>query len=77
MTLIEFLRTKTSARELCVICESGWTVATFWIDYEDLFCRYVDYKLGERKVRRDYWDYLEIVNENNACIKIPCHYIEV
>lgn len=77
MTLREFLRTKTNARELCVIRESGWIVATFWIDYEDLFCRYVDRNLGERKVKLDCWDYISIVNDNNACIKIPCHYIEV
>ena len=77
MILREFLRTKTNAQELCVICEDGWAVATFWIDYEDLFCRYLDRKLGDKKVKRDYWDYLPIVNANNACIKIPCHYIEV
>jgi hypothetical protein len=52
-------------------------MATFWIDYEDLFCGYLDRKLGERKVKLDCWDYLTIVNGNNACIKIPCHYIEV
>jgi hypothetical protein len=77
MTLREFLRTKTNARELCVIRESGWIVASFWIDYEDLFCGYLDNKLGERKVKLDCWDYIPIVNDNNACIKIPCHYIEV
>jgi len=77
MTLREFLRTKTNARELCVIRESGWIVATFWIDYEDLFCGYLDKTLGERKVKLDCWDYLTIVNKNNAEMKIPCHYIEV
>jgi hypothetical protein len=77
MTLREFLRTKTNARELCVIRESGWIVAAFWIDCEDLFCGYLDHKLGERKVKSDCWDDLPIVNENNACIKVPCHYIDV
>ena len=77
MTLIEFLRTKTNVKELCVIRESGWTVASFWIDYEDLFCGYLDNKLGNKKVKLDTWDYLPIVNGNNAEIKIPCHYIEV
>ena len=77
MTLREFLRTQTEARELCVITESGWTVATFWIDYEDLFCRYVHSELGNMEVKSDKWDYLTIVNENNASIKIPCHYINV
>ena len=77
MTLIEFLRTKTNANELCVICDGGWIVASFWIDHEDLFCRYVDYELGSKPIRRAYWDYLPIVNENNASIKIPCHYIDI
>lgn len=77
MTLREFLRTKTNVHELCVIREDGWIVASFWIDREDLFCGYLNHNLGERKVKLDCWDYLPIVNENNACIKIPCHYIEV
>lgn len=77
MKLIEFLRTKTNANELCVVCDDGWIIASFWIDYEDLFCRYVDNGIGNQKVKRDYWDYLPIVNENNACVKIPCHYIDI
>lgn len=77
MTLREFLLTKTNVKELCVIRESGWIVASFWIDYEDLFCGYLDNKLGSKKVKLDSWDYLPIVNGNNAEIKIPCHYIEV
>lgn len=77
MTLREFLRTKTNVKELCVIRESGWIVASFWIDYEDLFCGYLSNKLGDKNVKLDTWDYLPIVNGNNAEIKIPCHYIEV
>jgi hypothetical protein len=42
-----------------------------------LFCGYLDNKLGDKKVKLDTWDYLPIVNGNNAEIKIPCHYIEV
>lgn len=77
MTLREFLRTRTNAKELCVIREDGWIVATFWIDYEDLFCGYLNNKLGDKKVKLESWDYISIVNKNNAEIKIPCHYIEV
>ena len=77
MTLREFLRTKTNVHELCAIREDGWVTATFWIDHEDLFCHHLDKKLGERKVKLDCWDYLLVVNGNNAGIKIPCHYIEV
>jgi hypothetical protein len=77
MTLREFLRTKTNVQELCVIREDGWIVASFWIDHEDLFCHYLSKELGSRKVKLDCWDYISVVNVNNACIKIPCHYIEV
>lgn len=77
MTLREFLRTKTNANELCVVCEDGWISATFWIDYEDLFDRYLPFELGSKPIRRAYWDFLPIVNENNASIKIPCHYIDL
>lgn len=37
MTVGEFCRTKTQAKELCVIRQDGWIVASAWIDYEDLF----------------------------------------
>ena len=77
MTLREFLRTKTNVYELCVIREDGWIVATFWIDHEDLFCSYLSDKLGKREVKLDCWDYITVVNKNNADIRIPCHYIEV
>lgn len=75
MTLRDFLRTKTNVKELCVIRDSGWIVATCWIDYEDLF--YIPTKLADKLVKNDEWDYLLIVNENNAEIKIPCHYVDV
>lgn len=75
MTLREFLRTKTNALELCAICEGGWITATCWIDYEDLF--HIPPKLADKIVKGDKWDYLTIVNENNASIKIPCHYIDI
>lgn len=77
MTLREFLRTKTNVLELCVIRENGWVVATFWIDHEDLFCHYLDKRIGNKNVKLDCWDYLTIVNGNNASIKVPAHYIEV
>lgn len=77
MTLQDFLLHKTNAHELCVIREDGWIVATYWIDHEDLFCRHVSITLAEMEVKSDEWDYLPIINENNATIKIPCHYIDV
>lgn len=75
MTLREFLRKKTNVRELCIIRESGWIVASCWIDYEDLFA--IPQQLLQKTIKKDEWGYITIVNENNAEIKIPCHYIDV
>ena len=75
MTLREFLRKKTNVRELCIIRESGWIVTSCWIDYEDLFA--VPQQLLQKTIKKDEWGYITIVNENNAEIKIPCHYIDV
>ena len=75
MKLIDFLRHKTNALELCAIRDSGYIVATCWTDYEDLF--QIPSKLSQQTVKRDEWDYLTIVNENNAKIKIPCHYVDI
>lgn len=77
MTLRDFLYHKTKVKELCVIREGGWIVASFWIDYEDLFGRYLNPNLAKEQVKNDKWDYISIVNENNACIKIPCHYVDI
>lgn len=75
MKLFEFLRTQTNVKELCVIRDSGWIVASCWIDFEDLFM--IPNKLGDKTVKKDEWGYISIVNENNAEIKIPCHYVDV
>ena len=75
MRLREFLLKKTNAKELCVIRDGGWIVASCWIDYEDLF--YVPHKLADYVVKNDEWGYLSVVNENNAEILIPCHYVDV
>lgn len=75
MKLREFLLRKTKALELCVIRDSGWIVATCWIDYEDLF--QIPHKLADSVVKKDEWGCLPIVNKNNAEIKIPCHYVDV
>lgn len=75
MSLREFLLTKTNALELCAITDGGWIVATCWIDHEDLF--HVPPKLADKPVKKEYWDYLTIVNENNASIKVPCHFVDV
>lgn len=76
MKLKEFLLTQTNVKELCVIrvC-GGYNIASCWIDYEDLF--HIPHELEDKVVESDEWGYLSIVNENNAEIKIPCHYIDV
>lgn len=75
MKLIDFLQNKTNVKELCVIRDSGWIVASCWIDYEDLF--HIPSRLVDKVVKKDEWGYLPIVNENNAEIKIPCRYVDV
>ena len=75
MTLRDFLRKKTNPLELCAICEGGWITTTCYIDHEDLY--HVPPKLADREVKRDKWEDLTIANENNVCIKIPCHFIYV
>lgn len=77
MKLFDFLHTRTKANELCVIREAGWIIASYWIDYEDLFSHYMAIKLENRIVESDEWGYLTIVNKNNAEIKIPCHYVDI
>ena len=77
VTLREFLLKKTKVKELCVVRKHGWIIATAWIDYEDLFCRDMNSWLLDMIVESDEWDFLPIVNENNAEIKVPCHYIDV
>lgn len=75
MTLRDFLLKKTNPRELCVVRESGWIIASCWIDYEDLFA--IPERLADNLVKNDEWGYLCIVDEHNSEIKIPCHYIDV
>jgi hypothetical protein len=75
MKLYEFLLHKTQVAELCVIRDSGWIVATCWIDEEDLF-RILP-SISEREIKGDKWGYLPIVNENGAEITVPCHYIDI
>lgn len=75
MKLYRFLLHETKVAELCVIRDSGWIVATCWIDGEDLFRIPPD--IADREVKGNKWGYLEIVNENGAAIKVPCHYIDI
>lgn len=74
ITVREFCKHKTDARELCVICDSvGWICATVWIDYEDMFC--IPGNLGEKVVIRDEWSTLPIVDSYGNTHRIPAHYL--
>lgn len=77
MTLSKFLLSKTEIHELCVITMNNWIKATVWIDSEDAFLTYVNNELLQREVKNDFWYDLSIVNENNAAIKVPAHFIDL
>ena len=77
MKLSDFLLKRVGAHELCVIREGGWIVATFWIDSEDLFLRYMDPYLTYHEVKHHEWDELPITKENGKTINVPCHYIDI
>lgn len=81
MTLYEYLREKTGTRELCVIKEGGWTVATAYIDCEDLF--QVPDRLRDMDVLYVHFDVLTVrddansTNELETVVKVPVRVIEV
>lgn len=75
MRLYDFLKYKTNIKELCVIRNGGWIVATCWIDNEDLFLS--NQGLPNKVVQEDSWGTLLIANEHNDEVRIPCHYIDI
>jgi len=81
MTLYEYLRKKTGVRELCVITEGGWMVATAYIDYEDLFqlpARLCDMDvLGTRFDMLPVRDDKNSTNERERVVYVPVRVIEV
>lgn len=77
MTLSEFLLKKTQVLELCVIRDGGWIVASFYIDHEDLFARFLDNTLSRMVVNGDEWGVINTTYKDGKVIQIPCHYIDV
>ena len=75
MRLYDFLRYNTNVKELCVIRNGGWIVATCWIDSEDLFL--INQNLINKEVQADSWRTLTVVNEHNDEVRIPCHCIDI
>lgn len=75
MSVIEFLCKKTRVGELCVIRESGYIVATAYIDAEDIFR--VHESLASSEVQKDSWGTLDIVNKSGREVTVPCHFVDV
>ena len=77
MLLGDFLLNETKAKTLCLITENGYIISTVFIDYEDLFMRYVNPELLKKEVIGNKWDALPIVNRDDNSVLIPCLSIEI
>lgn len=75
MKVREFCLAKTQTNELCVIRDSGYIIATVWIDSEDIFqiAKYV----VDKEVESDYFGNLTVRTEHGDRVQIPCHYINI
>ena len=83
MKLYEYLRTQTSALELCTITEGGWIVATAWIDHEDLFSHHLPRSLADKEVVSTGFKTLTIRDEEHSTrdreviVRVPVRTVEV
>ena len=75
MILREFLRNNTRTRELCVIRDSGYKIATCWIDYEDLFM--IPERLIDKEVLGFEWGHIDICDEYGFITQAKCRYIDI
>ncbi|MCQ2749362.1 MAG: hypothetical protein MJ246_05215 [Clostridia bacterium] len=75
MTVRDFCLKNTQAHELVVIRDSGWIVASVWIDYEDIFL--IPERVKEKEIRQESWGTLNIVTKHGDEIEVPCHYLDV
>lgn len=75
MKVKDFCLKKTQVGELCVFRDSGWIIASTWIDHEDLFT--ISDRIKNKKVKSDEWGVLSIVSEHGESIQVPCHYIDL
>lgn len=73
MTVREFCMKQTQVKELVVIRDCGWIVATAWIDYEDIFR--LSEKTSQLEVISDEWGTIDVVTEHGDTISVPCHYV--
>lgn len=72
ITLNAFLREYTEVHDLCFIRESGWVVASVWIDSEDLFIIHPD--LASSTVLSYEYGTIPI---NGSEARLPCTYIDI
>lgn len=77
MLLKDFLLKKTKAQTLCSITENGYIISTVYIDYEDLFMRYMNPELLKKEVKEIKWISLTIADSGGYLHLIPCLSIEI
>lgn len=83
MKLYDYLRTQTSAEELCTITEGGWIVATAWIDHEDLFSHNLPRGLANKEVVKAKFSTLIVRDESHSTkdletvVRVPVRTVEV
>ena len=83
MKLYDYLRTQTSAEELCTITEGGWIVATAWIDHEDLFSHNLPRSLADKEVVKTGFSTLIVRDEAHSTkdletiVRVPVRTVEV
>lgn len=77
VTLREFLLYHTQCYELCVVRLDGWIVATFWIDDEDLFAKYISQELANKVVQSDCWKDFPSVDYAGSKRFFPAHFIDI
>ena len=75
--LKDFLLKETEAKTLCLITENGYIISTAYIDYEDLFIRYMNPELLKKEVKKIKWETLVIVNSDGHSCLIPSLSIEI
>ena len=69
MIVEEYLLKKTEARTLVMIRDSGWVIASAWIDYEDLFAHSLKPELLGKRVKNAEWGTMDLFAGKPNCIQ--------
>lgn len=75
MTVGDFCYNHTKVGELVIIRDQGYTVASVYIDYEDLYIMHPS--IGKRKVMQSEWGKIEITDKDGNQVATPVHYVDV